>query len=467
MRNFFNTGLLFFSIIYFSFGQSFDEALLACDQLLERLVDESKIPGLSVAVAYKNEVIWSKNYGMANLEYEAPVTDATKFRIASVSKLFTGTAIYQLHKAGQLSMDEPISQYLDSLPDSWQAITIRQIAHHISGIGHYQDVPDALDVHHYTSTKEAISKFVNRPLLHQPGQGITYSSYAYTVLAAVIEAVTGKSFEEAMSELIFEPLQMKHTETDDQKKIIKERTGFYQYDQNREPEHAPYIDLSGRWAGSGFLSTAIDLAKFGANHTFSSDVFSQQDLEILSAPYQINPSLKSKEGLGWGQRLDWTERLMYWGDGKTPGTTSGLLVFPKENLTIAIVSNMRNAPLERGEFQALSIRLLAAIEGKEVHEVDHNQENEYDLEITIGQNKLPGKLSLASKQKPGFFEFVGIQKFQIADVFWLNDELWIFAIGGGVPPIQIGIMPIRLKVNGDELGGEIFRINASVKGKKI
>ena len=397
------------------FSQSFNKINKANNKLVSTWVKESNIPGLSIAIIYKNKLIWSNEYGLSNLEYKTPTSAESKFRIASVSKLFTGTAILNLHKKKKLNLDDSISKYLDSIPLSWKNITIRQIAQYTSGIGHYIDVADALDVHYYNSTKEAYYKFKNRPLQHEPNQGVTYSSYAYTVLAAVIEKVTGKKFIDAMEDIVFNQLDMNDTEVDDQKKIIAERTEFYQYDKNRNPEHAPYIDLSGRWAGSGYLSTAKDLAKFGAAHTFSSEIFTKEDLHELTAPRQINDSLKTKEGFGWGQRTDWEGRLMYWGDGKTLGSTCGLLVFPERELSIAIVSNMRNAPIDRGEFQILSIRLLAEIEGKKIKELLPKDFGEYRLNISIGKNVYKGKLNIShNNDNLGNFDFQGVQSFSIA-----------------------------------------------------
>jgi len=365
-------------------------------------------------------------------------------------------------------MDLPISKYLDSIPEHWKNITSRQIAQHTSGIGHYIDIPDALDTHHYNSTAEALKKFKNRPLQHNPDEGITYSSYADTVLAAVIEKVTQKSFLSAMDDIVFNPLGMKNTEADDQTKDISHRTGFYQYDKDRKPEQAPDIDLSGKWAGSGFLSIASDLAMFGAAHTFSSTFFNKDDLKTLTSPRKINDTLQTKEGLGWGQRTDWEGRITYWGDGKTPGATCGLLVYPELDLSIAIVTNMRNAPLERGEFQILATRLVNSLEGNHIREVQHTDVGNYELDITIGENTLKGVINMSTGKNKGSFDFAGMQEFNIADTFLVNNDLWIFSVGGGKQPIPIGIMSTRLEINeeNNRFSGELYRIEADIKGVK-
>lgn len=458
-------------LLLFSCAKSSDQLLLKHinNNLIEDFITQSNIPGASIAIAYKNKVIWSNSYGYENLEKKIPASNISKFRVASISKLFTGTAMYKLYKEGLLDIDLPISNYLDSIPEHWKSITCRQIAQHTSGIGHYIDVPDALDTLHYNSTTEALSKFKNRPLKHNPDEGVTYSSYAYTVLAAVIEKVTHKRFLTAMDDILFTPLNMKDTRADDQTKNISNRTAFFQYDKDRNPEQSPYIDLSGKWAGSGFLSTAIDLARFGAAHTFSSDFFTKEDLNTITSARKLNDTLQTKEGLGWGQRIGWEGRLTYWGDGRTPGATCGLLVYPELDLSIAIVTNMRNAPLERGEFQILATRLVNTLEGNLVREVQPEDLGVYELDITIGTNTLKGVIDIkTNKDHKGSFDFAGMQKFNIADAFFVDNNLWVFSIGGGKQPIPFGIMPIKLAINdeGNQISGELYRIKADVKGVK-
>ncbi|MEX0290024.1 MAG: serine hydrolase domain-containing protein [Flavobacteriaceae bacterium] len=450
------------------FGQHLEQAALKNEKLLIRLVSKSRIPGLAVAIYFNNKPLWSSEYGYANLEHNIPVSDSSMFRIASVSKLLTGSLLLSLHKKKILHIDDAIADYLDSIPAAWESITIRQIAQHSSGIAHYEDVEDALDVQHYSNTREALNKFMRRPLAHPPDQGVTYSSYAYTVLAAVVEKACGMEFTEAMKKFLLTPLAMNHTRPDHQKQIIEGRTGFYQYNENGDVEHAPYIDLSGRWAGSGYLSTASDLAKFGAAHTWNSAFFTKSDLNLLTAPRKLNDTLSTKEGLGWGQRTGFEGELMYWGDGSTPGSKCGLLVYPEYNLSMAIVSNMRNAPIERGEFQVLATRIIATIKENTLREIEKKDIGVYDLDIDISGNPtLKGTLKLKDNQETlGSFNFHDIMEFPVLDAFWKDDKLWVLGIGGTQGPIRIGILPVVLNIQTSELSGKIFRINAAIKGRK-
>jgi len=448
--------------------QSFKLSNAANDKLLNALIHQSNIPGLAVAAYYKSKLIWSNEYGMSNLECGIPVNKESKFRVASISKLFTATAIYKLHKEGSLNLDDLISKYMDSIPLTWSKITIKQIAQHTSGIRHYRGIEDALDTRHYNNSTESILKFKDRPLAHPPGKGVTYSSYAYTILAAIIEKVTMQPYAIAMEKLVFSPLQMNSTELDHQKRIIPNRTGFYQYTKSREVENAPYINLSGRWAGSGYLSTAIDLAKFGDAHTFFASYLTKDDLEEITSKSKVNDSLYTKEGLGWGQRIDWKNRLTYWGDGKTLGSTCGLLVYPELGLSIAMVSNMRNAPLERGEFQALAQRLIATIENSNIQSISENDLGQYQLNVKIGEQLYNGKLTLKiDSANYGAFNFHEVQNFEILDAYWKENQLWLLAIGGGKSPIVLGILPILLWQKNQSLKGKVFRIAATLSEKII
>lgn len=145
----------------------------------------------------------------------------------TVSKKLTATAATKLAEKGRLDLEKPIGHYLSDVPDSWQPITTRQLLSHASGIAHYSSPEDALDVRQYANTSEALARFKNRPLRHRPGEGETYSSYAYTVIAAVIEAITGQSFLDAIREEVFEPLGMRNTVPDMQSALVPNRTAFY------------------------------------------------------------------------------------------------------------------------------------------------------------------------------------------------------------------------------------------------
>ncbi len=172
---------------------------------------------------------WSEAFGFADLEHQVPANTASKFRIASLSKNLTGTALAKLVQDGRLDLDAPVSRYIGTVPDSWKSMTVLHLATHQSGIPHYLTEQDALNTIHYRTTAEALKKVMAMTLLHPPGQKETYSSLAYTVLAAVIEAASALPYLEYMAKEIFTPLGMLSTLADMPHQIIPGRTGYYVY----------------------------------------------------------------------------------------------------------------------------------------------------------------------------------------------------------------------------------------------
>ena len=425
-------------------------------------MEEGRIPGLTIAVAVDDEVVWSEGFGLANLEANSPATPASRFRIASLSKNLTGTAVALLVEQGRLDLDRPVHEYLPDLPDSWRGMTTRHLVTHTSGITHYISEEDAQDLTFYATTRDALARFTDRPLAHPPGEKETYSSYAYTVVAAVIEAVTERDFLGFIQEALFAPLGMTRTGPDLSTAIIHGRTGFYEYGPDRQVRPATRLDLSGRWAGSGFLSTAEDLARFGVAHT-RPGFLAQSTLEMIAARQPLPGGGFTKEGMGWGPREDWDGRSSIWGNGITPGATGGLIVYPSRRLTVALLSNIRHAPIDRGEFQMLARRFLAAIEGSPAAALPKSWYGRYDIKAASGDTVLRGTLdvSFVGGRPGGSLRFQGWQEFRIADGFLIGEEAWIVGVNG-----ESGVMPLRVRRSGDEIAGDAPRIGFTLKGRR-
>jgi CubicO group peptidase (beta-lactamase class C family) len=447
-------------------GPDFHEAVVANRVLIDSLRVRCAIPGLSVSVFHDGRIAWSESFGYADLESLDPATPASRFRIASLSKVLTGTAVAKLREQGVLDLDAPIGRYLNEIPEAWRSITTRQLASHTSGIGHYLSVEDALDATHYPTTAAALEKFKDRPLVHPPGTKEHYSSYAYSVIAAVIESVSGMDYRTFMDRSIFEPLAMMDTTADVPHDIILRRTAFYDFDEERRVRNAPYVDLSGRWAGSGFLSTADDIARFGAAHT-EPGFLNTETLDLLGEPQPVGNE-KTNDGLGWGARRGWEGRRMYWGNGRTPGATCGLLVYRDAGLSVAVLSNVRGAPIERGELEAIAQRFLLAAEGSPATGVSASAFGSYELTMKSGPQSFPGRLDLEATPDgvSGMLDVAGEQTLRVVDAFVGGGSTWVLCVGEGKPPISVGVLPLRLTFGPGSVTGEMLRTGISVSGTR-
>ena len=232
--------------------------LQAQDEQVDELFttwNSSQTPGAAVAVVKNGAIIYKNAYGMANLEYDIPVSTTSIFHIASVSKQFTVFSILLLQSEGKLNLDDDIRKYIPEVPDFGNPITLRHLASHTSGL---RDQWTLLSMAGWRMddviTKEHILKLVSKQkdLNFLPGDEFMYCNTGFTLLAEVVARVSGNSFAEYTKAKIFEPLQMNHTLFyDDHEKIVKNRTYSY------------YLDFT------GFKKSVLNYANVGATSLFT------------------------------------------------------------------------------------------------------------------------------------------------------------------------------------------------------
>ncbi|WP_346940683.1 serine hydrolase [uncultured Clostridium sp.] len=184
------------------------------DRIINEYVNGEFVPGLSVGVVYNNEVIYTKGFGVKNVDTKESIDENSLFHMASVSKTFVATGIMQLVQQGKIHLDEYVIEYLPYFKlkdDRYKKITIRQLLTHISGMPDEDDYE--WDKPQYD--EEALERYVRsisgRELMWEPGEKFAYSNIAYEILGNVIEKVSGMSFEKYMKENILNVVQMKES----------------------------------------------------------------------------------------------------------------------------------------------------------------------------------------------------------------------------------------------------------------
>ncbi|UCE22638.1 MAG: beta-lactamase family protein, partial [Candidatus Aminicenantes bacterium] len=185
MRKFF-TFLLVFSFAYLSYPSihaSEKENYAEQIQIIERYVNANmknlKIPGLAVGF-YKDDFIWSKGFGFADLESRVPATSDTLFRAASVTKSMTAVGILKLADDGKINLDDEVQVYVPYFPKKKWPVTIRYLLGHLSGISHYRG-NDADTIQTHYNTRQSIAIFADWELEAEPGTKYIYSSYGYNL----------------------------------------------------------------------------------------------------------------------------------------------------------------------------------------------------------------------------------------------------------------------------------------------
>ena len=314
---------------------------LVCDKLAGR------IAGLQVAVGVDGKLVWSEGFGYADLARKAPVTAETQFRIGSVSKPLTATAVALLYEQGKLDLDTPVQRYVPSFPDKGYPITTRQLAGHLAGIRHYRDDEFLLN-RHFNTVLDGLTIFQGDSLLFPPGTKFFYSTYGWNLISAVVQGAAGQDFLSYMGRNVFRPLGMTHTAADRADSLIPNRTRFYERGADGGFVLAPPVDNSYKWAGGGFVSTAEDLVKFGSA-MLKPGFLKAETLELLFTSQKTTAGEPTGYGIGWFVGTDSLgHRWVFHGGGSVGGTTA-FGVDRDSRIVIAITSNLTNAPLEPGQ----------------------------------------------------------------------------------------------------------------------
>ncbi|MDX1568499.1 MAG: serine hydrolase domain-containing protein, partial [Longimicrobiales bacterium] len=228
--------------------------------------------GVAAAVAVEGEIIWLEGAGYADRTDRAPVDPGTtRFRVYSVTKPMTAAAPARLMERGRLDPSAPVQRYVSDFPEHPAhptPITPMHLATHTSGIRHYADEGEAANRRHCETVEEALTLFRDDPLVHPPGDGETYSSWGYVLLSAVLEGATASTYSEVMEEWVFEPTGMARTVLDDPTATVEGRAAFYEeVEGGEEPDRlrpAEPVDNTCKWGAGAYLSTAGDVARFGA-----------------------------------------------------------------------------------------------------------------------------------------------------------------------------------------------------------
>ena len=226
-------------------------------------------PGCALGIYQDGKIVYKHGYGMANLNDDVPITPATVFHVASMSKQFTAASILLLAQQGKLSLDDDIHKYIPELPDFHETITLRPLMHHTSGL---RDQWALLELAGWRYSQDLItdddvmSVLVRQKELNfKPGEQFLYSNTGFTLLAITVARFSGMSFREFTTRNIFAPLGMTHTHfRDDHEEVIKHDALGYEQAGKDKPFRMNLTNFD--TAGATSLHTTIGPAVVaGAN----------------------------------------------------------------------------------------------------------------------------------------------------------------------------------------------------------
>jgi CubicO group peptidase (beta-lactamase class C family) len=322
----------------------FQAAIDSGRTVLRTLMAAEGIPGLSVAVIVDGDIVWSEGFGYADLESRVPATPLTRFRIGSISKPVTAEAVGLLSEQGRLDLDQPVQRYVPDYPRQRWPITTREVAGHQAGIRHYDGDEEMLSSRHYDGVREELTIFEHDTLLFEPGTRYSYSSYGFNLVSAVVEGAAGQPFLTYMREHVFEPLGLHSIVAGHVDSIIPWRARFYERGRDGRVTNAPFVDLSNKWAGGGFISNSEDVARFGWSHV-AGGLLKAQTVRLLTTPQALRSGQRTDYGLGWFSGTDSAGRRWYGHTGSSTGGRAVLVVFPEQRVVVAALANLGQAPM--------------------------------------------------------------------------------------------------------------------------
>lgn len=297
-------------------------------------------PGLVIAV-YKDGVIaFSQGYGLANLDYNIPMTPETVIDIASVGKQFTAASIILLENEGKLSFEDPVDKYIPELPIySEGEITIDHLLHHISGLKDYLDLMELAQISrdNYITDKDVLDIIVKQPNLnYPPGKNYQYSNSGYFLLAIIVSRISGKSFGNFVQERILEPLDMNSSLVyDNRKEIIKNRAVGYSKINEKFVRNHHYDFAVG---GDGqFYTTIEDFFKW--NENFKEKIVGNDsfvDKIITQGVLNSGDTIEYARGL---YIKDYKGLTTFEHSGSWGGARSYYLRIPEKDYAIAVFGN--------------------------------------------------------------------------------------------------------------------------------
>jgi len=195
------------------------------DDFVLKEMNERLIPGLAVAVLKDGIVLKQQAYGVANVEFDVPVTTSTLFALASLTKTFTSAAILSLVEEQNFALDDSVVELLPQLPKAWSPVTIRHCLSHTSGLPDSVTTPGGGD--EIADTQDEVLRKLAVMPFKSPGESVSYNQTGYMLLKMIIERVSGKKFELFLEDGFFKPFGMSNTRFGDYRDLIPRRVSIY------------------------------------------------------------------------------------------------------------------------------------------------------------------------------------------------------------------------------------------------
>jgi CubicO group peptidase (beta-lactamase class C family) len=328
------------------------DALTKLDVWLEGQRMKHDLPGFSVGVVHDQELIWSKGYGYADVTNKIPATDQTLYRVASITKTFTASAVLQLVEQGKLSLEDPVQKHLPWFTpegaDPAEPIRVWHLLSHTSGL--LREAPGMRwDEFRAPDAMELRAETPKTPLSTLTQTRIKYSNFGFAVVGELVTQVSGVPYADYLRERILKPLGMTNSLLLDSAETIPGLALPY---GRRLPGKARSVEtqtkLNSLLSAGGLVSNIRDLAKwaslqFNEADDYRGPVLTGRSLREMHRPRFLVPDWSTGYGLGWWLNRG-EKRAQIEHSGGLPGYKSRILIDPANKVAVIVLINAEDGP---------------------------------------------------------------------------------------------------------------------------
>lgn len=322
------------------------ELVASVKKLAETRAAEDKFSG-AVAISKNGKTIFAQAYGLADREKKTPNTLATQFRMGSMNKMFTATAILQLAQAGKLKLTDPLGKYLTDYPnqDVKTKVTIHQLLTHTGGTGDF--FGPEFDKHRLElkTLQDYVKLYGTRAPEFEPGSRWEYSNYGFLLLGLIVQRVSGQDYYEYVREHIFKPAGMTSSDSLPEEQAVPGRSiGYTKFDGSKDwKPNTDTLPYRGTSAGGGY-TTVEDLQRF-ASALLNHKLLDTEHTELLTTGHADTPR---GEKYAYGFMDNREDGVRWFGHGGgAPGMNGDLRIYPESGYVIAVLANMDPQAAER------------------------------------------------------------------------------------------------------------------------
>ncbi|MCH7315836.1 beta-lactamase family protein [Acinetobacter sp. ANC 3882] len=307
------------------------------DDFIHAELIQQQIPGIAIGIFHNGQPLHLQGYGSANIEHHIPVTIKTVFQSASIGKMFTAMAVMLLVEDKKIMLDQSITSYLPSAPHNWQAITIRHLLTHTSGMGAVE-----IDTQQEFTDDEYLDQYYAATMEFLPGERWSYSNSGYSTLGFILNKVAEKHYGDILKERVFIPAGMNSARIISDADIVLHRSAGYEY-LHGELKNQPWVSKSANTLAEGSLYLSLEDYLKWDRIVATRALLSKDSWEQILSPVELINGQCYPYGFGWDLNHTQENTLLIGHEGSWQGFRTALLRYDHEGITFVVLANASHA----------------------------------------------------------------------------------------------------------------------------